>query len=715
MEIFQFLQWIGISEFPRYRKITISKDNNPEFLNYVISSLKYPAQFNDTTCKTPSDVKAARIDDVQTLDGLQEILANANPDSILAWLAVDIRATEWLRPSDTQGKISILPKGCKSRRYYTGSIPSYIHWKIAHTQWLPTEQGSLLEPANCVVGERAIELLFPRPYFPDEKIFNKYPWNHDNLRDAWQKSGVIQGLGILDREELYRLLLQLPEKSPDGKSVQALYLWVINRETTIRGEYGPYYQEFIKNGKMWGHCGNDFGYFPVTELLHADTEDLPIALLNKLKIVSIQKRTGVDKVRRLFGVKPVEREKITQKIFFHKPVEGADAIAREFNEIKPYLLALRSSLTAPKYQLARLESLNLIVCSEILAHLEYENEKFEQVMKPYDWIVIDNSDLYLKVDPFDDVFLNSPLLADAIGTAIAPIFELANGGDFARIISCGENQRIPLLQKMLGKGSELDLESLKKDMSKFVRTQTRQSGFAYQKPEIIDESDKKETTTEEKPEITKEIGDNQKTNESEDLPETLEIRKKDHIPAQPSKDIPLRIQKKSRGSSGGGFVSHTHPIANGDFCERKTEEFEIMDSPPRWPLLVSHITGFEAPGCDVISFSSEEDKKQFLEDPKNRGELIARYIEVKGRSDKNARIDLKGNELNAAMNYKDKYFLYRYYEEKPGHFILSILQNPLNEKEALSKIFEINLEKAISTEAYELVGGLLNEVKKENS
>jgi len=64
--------------------------------------------------------------------------------------------------------------------------------------------------------------------------------------------------------------------------------------------------------------------------------------------------------------------------------------------------------------------------------------------------------------------------------------------------------------------------------------------------------------------------------------------------------------------------------------------------------------------------------------------------------------------LNAALNFQDKYYIYRFYEEKPGHFLLSILQNPVGETDAINKIFEVNLERAKTTEVFELIGGLID-------
>ncbi|PZP28427.1 MAG: hypothetical protein DI594_19235 [Shewanella oneidensis] len=39
--------------------------------------------------------------------------------------------------------------------------------------------------------------------------------------------------------------------------------------------------------------------------------------------------------------------------------------------------------------------------------------------------------------------------------------------------------------------------------------------------------------------------------------------------------------------------------------------------------------------------------------------LVERFIQVKGRTNKQAVIVLKGNEKDAAKEYTDKYYLYR--------------------------------------------------------
>jgi len=124
---------------------------------------------------------------------------------------------------------------------------------------------------------------------------------------------------------------------------------------------------------------------------------------------------------------------------------------------------------------------------------------------------------------------------------------------------------------------------------------------------------------------------------------------------------------------------------------------------------VSHIQGYEGPGCDIISFQTDTDWQEYKKDPNSNPPMIKRFIEVKGRSNEKGSIPLKGNELDAARIYAEQYFLYRLYEKNNLENVLLILNNPLEQKEALENIIEIDLAKATKTEKYHLTFGEASE------
>ena len=85
-------------------------------------------------------------------------------------------------------------------------------------------------------------------------------------------------------------------------------------------------------------------------------------------------------------------------------------------------------------------------------------------------------------------------------------------------------------------------------------------------------------------------------------------------------------------------------------------------------------------------------------------------VEVKGRSNERGAITLKGNELDGARIYTDQYYLYRLYERNNVENVLLILSNPLEHKEALENIVEVDLSRAAETEKYELTFGTTSDV-----
>ena len=134
-------------------------------------------------------------------------------------------------------------------------------------------------------------------------------------------------------------------------------------------------------------------------------------------------------------------------------------------------------------------------------------------------------------------------------------------------------------------------------------------------------------------------------------------------------------------------------------------EFEECDTPPRLPVRVAGITGYEAPGVDVASFGTAQDKDQFLKGDR-RDSLVARFIEVKGRASEAAKIDLRDNAVKAARRYQDRYYLYRVFDRGNGSYELAVLKNPINDETGARAFYEINLEAATRTEEFSLAGGI---------
>lgn len=126
------------------------------------------------------------------------------------------------------------------------------------------------------------------------------------------------------------------------------------------------------------------------------------------------------------------------------------------------------------------------------------------------------------------------------------------------------------------------------------------------------------------------------------------------------------------------------------------EAFENNAEPRRFAVRVGHITGYDGPRCDVLSFKTEGALKKLLADKRISAGEVERFIEVKARANERAKIVLKGNALDAARAHAERYYLYRFHEESDGALTLTIVQNPLKQ-DAISYQVEVDLDRSDAT------------------
>ena len=119
--------------------------------------------------------------------------------------------------------------------------------------------------------------------------------------------------------------------------------------------------------------------------------------------------------------------------------------------------------------------------------------------------------------------------------------------------------------------------------------------------------------------------------------------------------------------------------------------------------MVGQYTGDLALGCDILSFATDEAREQFTSNKNRDLNLVERFIEVKGRTNKQAVIELKGNEKDAVKKYVDKYYLYRISQISADTFSLSIFKNPLLEPEVIEHAVYIDLDRSSKKEEFEIV------------
>jgi Domain of unknown function (DUF3883) len=693
----EFLMWLGVAVWPRQ----VIKDVETGFLTHVLRRITYPARFDDRIFNSPELVERPSIT-VKGVDGLDEILTHADPLSIVAWLAFDERAHGWQRLSPEHGTLRSKPYCAQNARQFRGELPSYVRWAIETRRWMALSDGSFVAPKDCVLGERTVEALFPQPARPDQSGMARYGLKFADVKEAWRRSGVLTSLADLEREEIYARLIELPDRSPDGQLARSLYRWLLDAGEIADGESGVHHAEFLARGKMWGHHDGKSGYFPASELQHTDGEGLPEELLKRLKIVDLPRRAGADKVKRLFGVAEIDHEAIEQRVKNRQIAIGSRELDTQFQAAKPYFYMLRGLQTTHHRHLQKLKDVRLEVCSELFAEIRYESDSFEYEVPVWGWLLPNEGDvLYVRSDPASQTILPSALLADVIGQALASMLRRAEGGEFARIFMCSETDRPALLRKIRGESDDEDLQAIRVEFASVEDDFLHHAQFAITAP--LRPQTRSEPLTNGAKAVTS--PDNGSGTEAVQPAKSAElhIREEEHTPTAPASLRKLRVQTTA---SSRRSLATLCRITDSGFCERKVLEFEQADDPPRFALLVSHVTGYEGPRCDILSFATAADREAFGSGTKRDLRLVQRFIEVKGRSERSAIIELKGNELSAAVEHGEKYYLYRLFDAGDGAFILSVLQNPLEHKNALQQVVHVSLDRAEATRKFSLEGGI---------
>ena len=707
--LFDFFSWLGVEKLPR--EIIVENLKESSFLNYVLSEIAYPARLEDIFRNSEKDWNKYKVSlmEVNTVDSLSEILANAESEAILTWLAIDDRVKHWNSWSTSHLTLTDYDKHQQKARKYREPVPCYISWQIHNSEWINTQEGKR-KPADCFFGEKRFGKLLIGPAInPDHplfRIFNVWP----NIIDAFNRTGVLTRISHLELNQVYRLLLTLPEKDPEGMSARNLYTLFLQHEDSFFGFAQKLSQQFMMTGKLWGRHGNLSNYYPVNELKYIDAEDIPDTLSNKIKIVDLPKRLGAEKVKRFLGVSSVNKSKIEYFIENHRPVKQDKWLNGEFNAMKPDLYALRQAKSSQAPYLAAFKRLRIVVCDLIEGYLAYEGSHYPFKLGPWEWIYYKDTAyiLYDLNNSSQNPQFSNPFFADAISAVIANIFRLESGSDFARLILCSRHDRRKLLEKILGE-AELDWKALAEEFNDAsenkqimidIQQENQEKAHDDETKGISDDVQTGEDKKDEQvdfPSDGKEVSDENSINKRT----PLDVSEKNHSPSI-SKRIRLRVQRTP--SQGGKPRSCSRLVTDGEFCEKKAMEFELIQDPQRYPLHVGRVTGYNGPKCDILSFASREDRQKFKHSM--NPELIVRFIEVKGRSSDFSSILLKGNELDAARNYSDRYYLYRLYDTGNGEYELSILQDPLNDPDASTNLIEINLEAAQLTLKFDLQGGI---------
>ncbi len=557
-----------------------------------------------------------------------------------------------------------------------------------------------------MMGDRSIEGIFPRPLKPSSEDLKKFGLAGSALQIAFLRAGVPAGLSGLDSEEIYALLYELPEKVIDGKIAKKLYRWLIESSELTPDTGGQNYKLFASKGKIWARIGTQEGYFPVAKTHYVDVEGLPTALLEDLTIADLPKKRGADKIARLFALRTIDRSSVTEQVEHHISAPCAASADANFQQAKPYILALRQSYSAQSQQLDLLRHLHLEVSTSVTAVIHYDGHSVHHRLHPWSYAIHKNN-LYIACDPSKPTSVSAALLSNVIGEAVAAIFGLTDGNAFAQLYQCDESDRKRLLMRLLGEDQETVIEELLISGDSIPQTQHATiilpiNGIDGDQDTDIDAADDHE----EDDQLPESKSENDDVNDDQESgvwkkPENITVEPVAHTAESSQGHIDLKVSARGRRENQGaqlGAIRGTK--ADGEVGEILAVMFEKQAG--RFPVRVGHITGYLAPGCDILSFRSAEDKAAFLTGQEHNSALVDRFIEAKARS--GGAVELTGHEWNAARQWGTRYFVYRFErdQENGNGYLLTVLNDPQSAEEAHTPVIHLSLDRARRAERYKI-------------
>lgn len=690
-EIEDFLCWIGVNKSLRYSTIDMNSYGN-DFLEHVMFSLKYPAKFGEITVEDITAIKRSTksLKNVTNIDKLEQIITTSDPHAVLCWIAANPDIDSWRIEGDKNAVFEIRPPQKQyGRRLSNQAIPSYPLWLLKTIKWLPIEGEGKLSPNKCclargakdispVIGFPAVDIAHP--------LIKELNLDITAIRNALIKIGVVTDLDELPWDSFYEVLLELPNLDPEGNRAKSIYRKLFSRSEGEIIPAGERYNEFMSKGRMLGKKKGEVKYYPISQLYYLENITLPKNIADQYPLLELDKRRGADKVKRIFGVEQLNRDKIQIEITSFEEHPCTQNFQSEIERLKPYIYALRVEEDANRVQLSALRRLKVNLCRTVKVAMLIDNRKEEINLQNGDSINID-SDAYLVAEPSDYTRapLEDHLIADSIGEIISNILKVGINQEIVNIATCPPNQRPLFLDRIVGgsgserlnRAKELLKTPLEDEEPVFVKP------LPLQPPIEVGAKEEGEETSTTKPEVqSSTIGE-------------ISVEDKGAVIPLPKKLIVRRIQLNQ---TGGPSVAKRR--ANPDRAENLAIEFEKEEK--RYPMKISHIRGFDSYGCDILSFKSESDFDIFKKS--NDTSLIDRFIEVKGSTSEKGSITLKGNQLRSAQTYKDKFFIYRIYEdESTGIYDLVMVNDPLEcERDAIELQYEINPFRSAKSHLWEV-------------
>lgn len=682
-EIEKFLVRIGVANRVRQKPLdspcVVREAGLQEHLRETLARVTYPHELAEHRFESAEEAFAGLYIDYgdHTIpDRWAKVLEKGSPEAIIAFVAADCR-----QHLDAQRPTGIVLRARYGLQYNrrdlrTVNVTDPTLYLLREVPWVPADDGKRHQPRRIAISKNVRRMLgeaFRASAVDDTSPLLASTGGPAAVQMVLAATGAIESLEALQGDELYSLLLELPERDPEGQVAKSVYRSLL--EAGQLDIESPRREEFLRRGQMWGTLGDAEAYYEVDRLRYNPRTSVPEPIRQHVPLVAIDPRRSATEVARVFGVAPLSPDEYEIEVDGHatKRTAWSANAAGYLRAAVPYLYALRLSQRADDRgeEKRAFADMDLVVASQLVATVRLRNREPEAVTIDQDLKgLVSDRRLYIVSEPLaleaDPVFWRAvaDLVADAINVSRV-------GGDFGSLLTCADDRpRLRLLNHLTGGHAE---ECLK------------QAREALQ----IEESDEEDVKPVPPPRTSIEPEPLSRSPGAAPAPAPA-VPPSFSTSGEPTAPTPISPPAPSTGSTrnlvvassarSGGRDGSTASGPSEDETLYVAERFEALATPPRYTLRVSHLRGTDAFGCDILSFAEQEVRDRTRDEQVVSEHVVARFIEVKGRSSRTAPVELTENERRAAARHGPKYYLYRVFTDvsRTGYHEIAILPDPVN-------------------------------------
>jgi hypothetical protein len=620
----------GVADRPRLRQHDfrgwVSRD--AAFVNHVLEQQTYPCGIRGKKCESAQDVKrtcnAISVLNVSLPDRFFEMIERFSPEDFAACF-VTIGAS-FLNEDNAAGATfsACVDKEYKPRADETVRIPNPCLFFLKTTNWVPClGDQTRRKPNEIILTHHASRYL--RGVYHRHAIDVK----HSSLVASGGRravDGLLLHLGALNSidsmaaDDMYQLLIRLPEQDPKGRGATGVYRSLIEAGFAVTPS--PYQRKFFEEGRIFSNFQGGQMYLPVREVRYNANVSLPSVISHLIKLVDLPRSKNAKLIEHVLGVKPLSRHDIRLAVSqegttFQQCSETANG---HLKKTTPYLYALRlfHKLDENQRECRLFRELRLRVCERIRLALSLfgRAQPDQELIERGQGLSADGL-LFIVWDEEIEASSRTRFWCE-VGNLLAELIGADISAHAANLLRCKTQREMKdVLDSVLGSEADAKLEEAFKALGGEEEDEEE-----FEIPPPAEAPAQPPVNGREAPAEPVAGGDrpaNKPGDDDSGQPKTFE-----------KFQIPPKRKPAKRRLVIGPSPRHSHgpigPVATQEQTFRVVEEFERHQG--RFSIRVSHLTGNESFGCDVISVSDEATYRDAVENKRVDASDITRFIEV---------------------------------------------------------------------------------------